>query len=278
MADFPTTLLGAKIFDVSDATTTNGITITASATPNTKGSWTEITSSLAEDADGIILNVLVNQNGGEDYLMDIAVGAAGAEKVIIPDLLMCVGSSIAYRGRCDAYIPIPIPAGTRISARCQSSFASGTAQVALHFTRGGFFADSRLRKMVAFGTDASDSGGTSVDPGATANTKGAWTQIISTTDIHPARQVLVALGNNQDSVRANATWLIDVAIGASGAEKVIIPNLLANSGSSGDQVRPSFHGPFPISLPSGIRLSARSQCSINTAGDRLLDVAVYLLY
>lgn len=93
-------------------------------------------------------------------------------------------------------------------------------------------------------------GNTTVTADATAHTKGAWTQLISSTTANASFMVaLVSVGANA----TNTATLIDFAIGASGSEVAFASNI-AIGGASGNY----FFG-FPIKIPSGSRISARTQ-------------------
>lgn len=113
-----------------------GTTITAGGTAHEKGSWTQLLASTAYEVYGI--TVLIAGTGttastNMRWLCDIGWGSSGSEEVFIPNLIggntpamnSGVGPGTMY------HFPIYIPAGTRLSARAQSSTASRTATVAI---------------------------------------------------------------------------------------------------------------------------------------------------
>jgi hypothetical protein len=70
--------------------------------------------------------------------------------------------------------------------------------------------------------------------------------------------------------------LVDIAIGAASSERVIIPNLIASSASdSASSSGNPYYYYFPIYIPAGTRISARSQTGKNPAPDTV-HVAVHL--
>lgn len=87
---------------------------------NTKGSWTQLVASTTRDYVGFMPITSFKLGGSRTYMIDIAIGSGGNEKVILPNLLMS-GDSGAI---CNAFFPIAIPAGTRISARKQSDITT----------------------------------------------------------------------------------------------------------------------------------------------------------
>lgn len=111
------------------AGSTTGTVITAAATTNAKGAYAQLIASTARDYIGFLACVDYAQNEASDvdYLMDIAVGAAGQEVVIVPNVSVFTHVSFSHFGITGSIplLPIPIPAGSRIAARCQGSVASG---------------------------------------------------------------------------------------------------------------------------------------------------------
>lgn len=115
------------------------------------------------------------------------------------------------------------------------------------------------------GVDTADTRGTILDTGTTANAKGAWVPIsASTPRAYDALSVLMfrPVGISQ--------MLVDIGIGASGSETVLIPDLYWPWGKS------AFYGclyTLPVHVPGGSRLAGRAQ-SDRTNADKV-DVIVY---
>lgn len=115
-------------------------------------------------------------------------------------------------------------------------------------------------------------GGVTVsNPAGAANTKNTtWTQLIASTAFD-AQLVVIYVGSSSAAATDTST-LLDIGIGASTAETVIIPDLLA--GGTGASNVGGRHYIFPLYIPAGSRLSARSQ-SVRTTGSTLVSVQLY---
>ncbi len=104
---------------------TGAVGVDPGGTANTKGSYAEIDASIANSIRLIYIAFGVQNNGVRTsafQLLDIAVGAAASEQIIIPDLF------VLQNAGDDRLVPSPIgplpvniPAGTRVAARAQSS-------------------------------------------------------------------------------------------------------------------------------------------------------------
>lgn len=264
---------GTETAGATSASST-GVAVTASGSTNTKGSWAELIASTARDAVGLIVNIGRGHTATADFLVDIGIGAASSETVLVPNLKGDNGSNTLGPGQI--FLPIGIPAGTRISARCQSTSASAVSRIQVVTMYGSWLTAPPLGRVTDYGTATGDSGGVSIDPGGSANTKGSWAQITASTT-NPIRSMLVAVGNQNNSSRGAATdWLLDVGIGGSGSEQVIVADWHVEVATSDDNLEPHYLGPIPVNIPAGTRLAARSQASnILDATDRLFDVIAY---
>lgn len=236
---------------------------------NTKGSWTELSASTPIAARAVIVHILSDISAGvtPDMLVDLGVGAAASEVVVIPNLLAGLAQA-AYDARTYV-IPVNIAAGVRLAARYQANTASTICRV--HVSLLGAGAGGTV---VALGANTGDSGGVSIDPGGSANTKGAWTEVIASTSARIDR-LAMAFGNQSNNVRTDYSFLFDIATGGSGSETAILSNLFQVTRSTVDAPQIGCHGPVPVNIPAGTRLSVRSQCSGTDATDRLLDVVLY---
>lgn len=243
---------------------------TANASANAKGAWTELMAAAPAGATGLLVEV-IGGSGSMDGLVDIAIGAAGSEVIIAADLITCRVTDLAP---AVYMLPIPIPVGERISARSQSTTASVGCYVGVHLLGGGFLRASGGNALDTYGANAADSGGTSIDPGTTLHTKGAWVEFSAAT-ARDIKQLIVGCGNQVNLTRANADFLIDVGVGASGSEQVVLPDLYARAGAGADLIEPHVFPPLPVDIPAGSRLAARAQCGITTATNRLLDLILY---
>jgi hypothetical protein len=99
-----------------------------------------------------------------------------------------------------------------------------------------------------------------------ANAKGAWAQVVAATAFqYEALQVDLMEHNGSGG---GECFLVDIAVGASGSEVVIAPNILFDANRSG-QGRLSIHLSLPLSVRAGSRIAVRCQ-DIGGAGTRIM--------
>ena len=241
---------------------------TASGSTNTKGSWVEIDASVDFDAAGFYLVIEHGSNAAADKLLDIGEGAAASEVAIVSNLLL--GQPVSFLAHAwQVHVPIPVKAGTRLSARLQCTDASQALRIQVTYYAG--VAPESLALATTYGANTSDSGGVSIDPGGAANTKGAYSEISAS--ISGTRHLLIGVGGQNNGARSDAFWRCDIAIGAGGSELVVIPDIPLFvdgihhliAGAPIDRI---------LALPNGIRMAGRAQCSITDATDRLFDLSV----
>jgi hypothetical protein len=105
-----------------------GATVTAAASTNTKGSWTQLIASTTKKVVGLVVSISAGGSTVCSYMLDIGTGASGSEAVLIPNLFTRYGSAYGWKSH-SIFIPVQIPAATRIAARVQSSSASAYVNV-----------------------------------------------------------------------------------------------------------------------------------------------------
>ena len=114
----------------------------------------------------------------------------------------------------------------------------------------GEWAPTSGAQLVTVGQVAAGSTGTVATASATANTKGAWAQLVSATPVNAAAIVIMLA-----SPSAAGDYLVDIGIGAANFEATLVPNILY-CGRGGDACA---HFRFPVGVPAGSRLVARVQ-------------------
>lgn len=267
MADFPL-FGGGRIQTIgADTTTSNGTSISAGATINTKGSWTQLAAATTFNASSVMINW--DLSSSTDMLLDIGIGAAASETVLIPNILLAGNASAVG---C-LMLPLSIPAGSRVAARLQSGAAFDTTTVICHLHAGCLLTPSPLSRVDAYGTATATSSGTTIDPGGTANTLGAWVQLSAST-ARPMRGLFFMTSLLGTAASSVSSWLIDIGIGGSGSEVVLLSGFRIKQffGSNPDPHNTAF---IPIDIPAGVRLAARAQYSGTATPDRLIGIAVY---
>lgn len=265
LSSIATQVIDAVGHDTSD---TGGTTITA-GTSHTKGSYVQLIAATTEPADWIEIQ-LSPPSSSNKYLVDIALGGSGSEVVIFSDLVF-EAYNTSYGNHHSYNFPFRIPAGVRISARCQCVGASQTMDVIVLLGSGPTSRSGSLQKMTSYGPDTSNTSLVSIDPGGTAHTKSSWVELTAATT-SPIKWVCLAIV--RDSITSGTTlrWLADLAIGAAGSEVVVMSNMLFTSGGFTSACHIASK---PLVIPSGVRVAARVQCSSNSSPSRVADVALY---
>jgi hypothetical protein len=122
---------------------------------------------------------------------------------------------------------------------------------------------------------ASTEPGTIITAAGSAHTKGAFSagQLIAATAAE-SFGITIFLSNVGTTATTNTRSLVDIGVGASGSESVLIPNLMcgqAGAWNSASSCAVSYT--FPIYIAAGTRLSARSQ---SLAASDTVNVTVFL--
>lgn len=104
--------------------TSRGTNVDPGGTAHTKGSYAELVASSANPIKALALTVgyvLQTSTNTGRWFLDLAIGAAGSEQVIIPNLYFIVHPEIdGFASMFAGPFPIEIAAGTRLAARVQS--------------------------------------------------------------------------------------------------------------------------------------------------------------
>lgn len=255
-----------------------GISI-QSGVANTLGAWVQVVASLSADVGFVHIahnDVISGSAADFSSLLDIGVGAAGAEVVVLNALgVGWVGTdTIATPTHPFVHpgwlFPLWIPRASRVAIRVQCKTASTFENFRLHF-----FAPVEGAKpsnsIVTMGADAANSRGTVLTNPAANNTEGAWTQITAAT-AEPFAALGIAIQGGGDNTQTGGQALVDIGVGAAGAEVVIVENLHLEIDSAEKlfMFSPLVH---PVSVPKGSRLAVRWQGSAFSGST--LDAILY---
>lgn len=184
--------------------TSGTITITASGTVNTKGAWSQVIASTANPGDILKLTIDVDASGvNTGMLVDIGFGASGSEAVVIPNLTVGAWNSNTIE------VPIKVPQGTRIAARCQAAVASRTGTVIASVV------DSNSYEFAPISVDMLGAS-TAASTGTALSGAGTYNQIIASTT--KDYQSLIVLISVADSSMSTATGTGFIGLGAAAAE------------------------------------------------------------
>lgn len=274
MATYPQSAVGLNYITYPAGPTAAGSTVTGGAGANTKGSYTQFVASTTFASNRLHIDVPQTNTTSQGYLLDIATGAAASEVVVLPNVLAgSLLNTAPLMGAETIDFNLAIASSTRVSARCQCSLGSGALTMALTLVAAGY-----VPGLASFTTDGvSGSTGTTIDPGGTANTKGAYAQLsASTATITQFYAISLSVGGN--TTRTNsATWAIDLATGAAGSEVVLVPDERASAGGGAN--------PMLVMVPQGYsdmtyiaastRIAMRASCGTNNATDRVFK-AVFI--
>lgn len=273
MADFSLTPYLSSIENAGYvAGSTNGTAVTAAGSADTKGSWAELISSTSESAVMIVVHIMhgTPSGSGNDFLIDIGVGAAASEEIIVSNLIGSRPTTITGSAESKQYaFPINISKGSRIAARIQCSNASFVANVTVGLMAGSFSSASPAANVVAFGDNTGDSGGTLIVPAQ--NSKGSWAELVASSDeIKGFSLGFGTAGNTNMTTLRNA---YDIAVGSAGNEEIILHDYIIRA-TDQEIIAPSSSNYYGISVAEGERISARASSSSSNT-DRNLDLVLY---
>jgi hypothetical protein len=266
----------SKWYPVIDGGSTYYTQVDTANAANTKGNYTQIIASTPCDCF-LVLQITRFANVG-DFLIDIAVGGAGSESIIVSDILFSRANALQF-GLVQS-IPIPklIPSGTRVSIRCQSTRAS-TNSIYLNICcncLGNILYTDLNPKITTYGSNTADSGGTGLDPGGVANTKSAWVEISSSLTFETSG-LFLGIGSRNNATTSTCSWSLDLAVGGAGSEQIIISSIIITIHGNNNLINPGISDIYWVSIPAGTRLAARVQSNITDASDRLIDIIVYTI-
>jgi hypothetical protein len=277
---FPVPFVHANATSMGYASFVQGTLVTSGASANTKGSWTQLSSSTAADFTHLYLSLNgLASHAGRSIAFDLAAAPGGSEAsgLIVQNVIYELSTQIIW----NMIIPCgQLAAGTRIAIRMASVTASDETNVGLIGLDAGWLSQGSGAGIDTYGYSGSGAiQGITVDPGGTASTKGAYTQLTASTTNDYCGFFLTFDNLSSDPAAADATCLVDVALGAAGSEKIILPNVAVSRNffgvGNGYQIAPNHTDIFYIPIKAGTRIAVRASCAINTATDRLLGVALY---
>jgi hypothetical protein len=242
--------------DMVPRTAGSQVTLTASASTNTKGSYSEMIASVSGETTFLVIWVAAVGANGIDTscLIDIATGASGSETVIVPDVAF--GGAGGFPNAAVACVNIA--SGTRIAARMQCATASRTAAVRI-FAYDFGEASLTPTSVDTLGISTATSRGTQL------SANNAWTQIIASTNKdYTAFCVVPSCGAN--AVSATVTPIMEIGVGASGSE--VSFGLLPFRATTSEEIGGYTGVPllFSQAVPTGSRIAVR-QSSNQTSID-----------
>lgn len=200
----------------TNETATFSISVTAGTTPNKNATYTTLIAATSYASYGIMVQLAGLQttaSTNQRCLVDIALGAAASEVVIIPNLTCGnVADYVAASGKGVLYFfPIYIPAGVRVSATAAASTSADVVNIAVrlfqHPMGAGAWFGSRV---TAYGADTGNIRGTSTTPAQ--NGFGTVVQITASTT-NPIRYMQIGYDLLSDTTGASTRMLAKIYLG-----------------------------------------------------------------
>lgn len=229
------------------------VNATAGGTAHTLGAWTELIASTDADADLLYGQFATSNNGNDSStLVDIGIGAAGAETAVITSIPAgFAGPTFAT----EFALPIDLPAGTRVAFRARS-IQAGKTNVGLSASvlSTGVAAPSSLDTIGAVTASSSATNITPVD---------TWVQMTASTS--QAYSAVALIPTVSGGALANDAGIVfTLGIGAGGSE-VELASVTCES-ISAEQFGPDDGNPPCVyigDVPAGSRLAVK--CNTNRA-------------
>lgn len=241
------------------------VTVTAGNPAHDDGAWTQVVASTAIESEGCWLRRFGTGQSGVNtsMLLDIYIGDGSQNPVapLIDDFQ--VGYSLEVLNQVSVFglwLPLHIPQGVEVIARCRSATASRTITLSLDLYGNG--PTPPFRNCTTYGATPASSSGTLLTAPAGNNAKGAWTEISSAVT-NPIYGLGLGIGAGTGTVTAG-TVFIDIGAGAAGSERVIVPDVFVqyfNTEIIGNDTPPGRFAPLTQPLGVGERLAARFQGS-----------------
>jgi hypothetical protein len=257
-----------------NASANSGAGTSVTGAHNSYGAWTQLVASTAIDACWICIRIQPTQTTSPRALTNIGVGSGGNEIAIFKDLYAS-GLTFGY-SNIDYWLPCSIPAGTRISAQCCQSAAADANNITVILYDGSFTPDG-FSGVDSFGVTVGSCSVNDIDPGSSANVKGAWTQIIASTSRDYCGLIYATGQNSTDNFSFAGPGGIDVAIGGSGSEQVILADMGLCKVYSFAATSAYAHF-VDVEIPAGTRIAARAQQGNTSSGTRVAGLALYGVY
>ena len=237
-------------------TGTWGTQLTAHATIHTLGTKQELVAATTHETDLVKIYVYNTRSATTltDQLVNIYIGGAGVERVLIPNLLSGWANEAANGKPGRRYVfPLHIPRGARITADCQALISADTVIVQIELYGGGGIGWSG-GGVECLGADTANSRGTGVVAGSASD--GTLTSIGTSTYTYKA--IMGVQAGNSDTSMIESFMALD--IGLSGAALPGLENFLQILTTQEDtqdlDIFPRYR-----EVPAGTALYARLQSS-----------------
>jgi len=278
VSDF--SLIGGSAYALEagyDYSATAPTDIASSATIHTLGSYVELLSAANNTYPITEIEILFSKYGSSsgnqgNMLFNLAIGGAGSEQIIIPNILIEASTSVTNTSVYRYCVPISIPSGVRISMNAQSQLTGATTiGASLILTAGALGSDGGLSTVDDIGATTATTRGTVVATSGTIDTFGSWVEMSASLAKSYKGFVISAF-------KASGSWsglevTYEVGVGSAGNEEVIFSgqHIITGTQEFGSGMVSGFK---PVGVASGERIAIRAQ-SDSTNADKNLDYVFY---
>lgn len=236
---------------------TPGVTVTSNATANTKGVWTTLIATANYDVYGmtICVNNVFTSAAAIRMLVDIGIGANPNEVVIIPDLMVGANGNL-NNGTGFLFLPIFVPKGTRISARCQDAVGGDTCNIMLFLHGGGRFPPWRsFSRAESIGTVNSGASGGLAHTAGSTGVESTWTNIGSVL-AHNVEALMIMVQHDTNTTMTTLVYHVEIGI----ASVTLCEYLFFTMSTEViNMLVPAI--PHYCHVPKGTQLMIRAECS-----------------
>ena len=242
--------------------TGGGTDITGGSSADTKGSWTTLGTATA-DFTSIMLRIHECGSNNQDNLISVRVGGS---TVLLEDYLYTNDHDTAAIGH-----PIFIPAGgsntDTVQIQLQTDGSNDTVEVsALLLDDMDFNGDDSGGDT--YGADTGNTKGTSLDPGATADTESSAVELTTSGGLdRDTDWLLFSLGSENDNITGVVNWQVRIYHDSSGSTfSGIHFNVMTTAIHDNKVLPPSFGIPVDRTVfASGVRVWATVECDVASA-------------
>lgn len=197
------------------------VTVVANASINTYGAWTQLVASTAAIYDGLVVSVASIAGSGvaTGAVLSIGIGAAAAE---VEQFYFAAGSAVLNAaGITIYYVPIRIPASSRIAARLQGIVVSQNSVIQVAGIETSFPASATSVDVL----------GVSLATSRGVNMPANNTYVEITPATARAYRALAVIPSGSGTIMTAESSIYTVGLGAAAAE-IDIGNIVVRSGSS----------------------------------------------
>ena len=266
---------GARTFGAQQQSQTGRPTAPqgTSVTPviGSKGSWVQVIASLDHDTYGLIIQINNNNTSAQsrNTVLDVGIGAAASEIVIIPDLICgnAVNSNVGGNGVW-YYFPVFISAGTRVAVRAQSSVVTAF-RVYMEAPQKPVNPSMIKTADHVEAIGITGNAGVAVTPGTTS--EGAWVSLGTTSRDCWFWQIGAQVQTADTSVNA-ALIHMDLAYGNGTDKQFLVQHAILTTTTTEGQINVLNTLSCGGFVPAGSELYARAQTSANAD---ILNIAAY---